>query len=1102
MAKNKVEIDVKVDDKGTTKKVGLGAKKAAEGLDNTAKSARTTDRNLKGASRQSANSTKNFSKMAQGITGGLVPAYATLAANIFAISAAFNFFKRAADVSVLIDAQKSYAAATGVGLQGITSSLREASGGMLTFRDAASAAAIGVAKGFSTAQLEDLAAGARKASAALGRDFQDAFDRLIRGTSKAEPELLDELGITLRLEKATNDYAAAIGKNVKELTAYERSQAVLVETQRQLDEQFGNVDAAVNPFQQLAVTFNDIVKSVTQFLLPVFEAFASLINKSAYAAIAVFGALGVSILKAAIPFDVIGKKVEEFKNNQSQAVEAAEAKVNEYTEALKRNTAELKQLNQSASKNLQKNAKSLVKGGSDSKILQKVVKGEDLTGQDKANLKKALTSAEAQYKKHGKIKTGIFKGADIEIVRSFENSFRRMEATSKTSTTKIGLQFQKLKAEVSLAATKMQQKLSGAFMGAAKTASIAGKAMNSALRFAGVVGIVVMLIEALKGLKNNIFDISLAVINIAENIFNVIKGGISKLVVAAIEKLGSLAGVLGLDNFKDKLDSAAEGVKAFGKASKLTTKEDLLNTGIGVILNNIQETGQAVEASQEALDRFKDGIKTFKSDFEQTAKSIREAKEEGDSYREAIIRLNATSTSGIEGQLDTIRKISDPLDRRNAYDTLKASILELREVFPALARVVDQSGDSYGEFEQNLRATITRASEAKAAQTALNEAITSTRQTVQRGSTDLYGLREAYITVNKAAENASKTAALAGESIDGVAKASDNLGYSIKGALSEVEALLQRQRDIENEISRQNITETKNLRYPPELQKALNERLNLERLLTQEKQLQLEIDTLNLQLQKINTEGAAGDPTALADAIAKKELKLTELEEKIKEERRSISDIGKLGDTVADSFESSFISAFDGIIQGTLSIKDAFKNMAVAILQALSQVIAKLIVVKLLESAISFFSAGSGGLPTNINTTSTFTNSGAIGQGVGSLYGRYGGVFSSGNKMPGYSDGGIARGRDAGYPAILHGTEAVVPLPNGNAIPVEMRGNNQSNSVVVNVNIDGNGNAQQNGASGDSQQGVNLGKAIAAAVQKELQNQKRSGGILSPYGAA
>ena len=53
MAKNKVEVDVKVDDKGTTRKVGLGAKKAAEGLDNTAKGAHSADRQLKGAAQAS-----------------------------------------------------------------------------------------------------------------------------------------------------------------------------------------------------------------------------------------------------------------------------------------------------------------------------------------------------------------------------------------------------------------------------------------------------------------------------------------------------------------------------------------------------------------------------------------------------------------------------------------------------------------------------------------------------------------------------------------------------------------------------------------------------------------------------------------------------------------------------------------------------------------------------------------------------------------------------------------------------------------------------------------------------------------------------------------
>jgi hypothetical protein len=35
--------------------------------------------------------------------------------------------------------------------------------------------------------------------------------------------------------------------------------------------------------------------------------------------------------------------------------------------------------------------------------------------------------------------------------------------------------------------------------------------------------------------------------------------------------------------------------------------------------------------------------------------------------------------------------------------------------------------------------------------------------------------------------------------------------------------------------------------------------------------------------------------------------------------------------------------------------------------------------------------------------------------------------------------GNILKGPTTGYPALLHGTEAVVPLPDGRAIPVEMK---------------------------------------------------------------
>ena len=106
----------------------------------------------------------------------------------------------------------------------------------------------------------------------------------------------------------------------------------------------------------------------------------------------------------------------------------------------------------------------------------------------------------------------------------------------------------------------------------------------------------------------------------------------------------------------------------------------------------------------------------------------------------------------------------------------------------------------------------------------------------------------------------------------------------------------------------------------------------------------------------------------------------------------------------------------------------------------------------------------------------------------------------------GYATGGIARGAQSGYPAILHGTEAVVPLPDGKSIPVTMpRGGgglgSQNNNVAVTVNMNGDGMATTNTES-DSREATALGERISAIVQEELMNQKRAGGILSPYGAA
>ena len=225
MAKNDIKIKINIDGKDVelTKKQ---AKELGRNLDQAGKSASSVDRQLKGAARTSSNATKNFSKMSQGITGGLVPAYATLAANIFAIGAAFRFLQDAANYRILIEGQMEYATITGDSLKTLTRQLRDATGGQLAFAEAAQSAAIGRAAGLSGQQLNELGKIAKNASIALGRDLTDSFNRLVRGVTKAEPELLDELGIILRLETATSKYAREIGKTANQLNIFEKKQAV------------------------------------------------------------------------------------------------------------------------------------------------------------------------------------------------------------------------------------------------------------------------------------------------------------------------------------------------------------------------------------------------------------------------------------------------------------------------------------------------------------------------------------------------------------------------------------------------------------------------------------------------------------------------------------------------------------------------------------------------------------------------------------------------------------------------------------------------------------------------------------------------------------
>ena len=153
-------------------------------------------------------------------------------------------------------------------------------------------------------------------------------------------------------------------------------------------------------------------------------------------------------------------------------------------------------------------------------------------------------------------------------------------------------------------------------------------------------------------------------------------------------------------------------------------------------------------------------------------------------------------------------------------------------------------------------------------------------------------------------------------------------------------------------------------------------------------------------------------------------------------------------------------------------------------------------------AAIGFTTGPARGTAADIGKFSPAT----VGTSIKTMPGRYGmkaPIYADKGYKPKmeYATGGIARGPQAGYPAVLHGTEAVVPMPHG-SIPVEFKGDGASNNnVTVNVTMNSDGTASSRAASSGPDASA-LGNAVAKAVQLELQQQQRAGGMLSPYGVA
>ena len=331
MAANEITFKIKVEKDGSLKMVAGDAERASKSTDKLNKatdnlnSKRTQYQKVeKGVGQAGLSTAKSFSKQAGAISGGLVPAYAVLAANIFAITAAFNALKQAAQVEVLEEGFTVLGNTVGRTSSLMAKRLKDITGGEVSTEQALRTAAAGFSAGFSISEMEGLAEVARGASVALGRDLGDALDRLIRGTAKLEPEILDELGIFIKIEDAAAKYAAQLGKVPSALTDVQRRQAFLNEALDQGAKKFGDVqDVDVNPFDKLAASFRQLAESFLQAINVAVVPFITFLSQNVTALVGVMVLFGTSVAKHMVPaLQNIGQGTIEAAKGAKEAIPA------------------------------------------------------------------------------------------------------------------------------------------------------------------------------------------------------------------------------------------------------------------------------------------------------------------------------------------------------------------------------------------------------------------------------------------------------------------------------------------------------------------------------------------------------------------------------------------------------------------------------------------------------------------------------------------------------------------------------------------------------------------------------------------------------------
>jgi phage-related minor tail protein len=180
------------------------------------------------------------------------------------------------------------------------------------------------------------------------------------------------------------------------------------------------------------------------------------------------------------------------------------------------------------------------------------------------------------------------------------------------------------------------------------------------------------------------------------------------------------------------------------------------------------------------------------------------------------------------------------------------------------------------------------------------------------------------------------------------------------------------------------------------------------------------------------------------------------------------------------------------------SIADSFADMV-------AKMIAEWLKTQILQGFQSIFSAFTGGLGGGLGGGLSSGFSAGASSAIDTSAAGWGAAFNTPLK---FANGGIAAG---GFQAFANGgmvtgptmglvgegryNEAIVPLPDGKSIPVQLAGGDGGNQIISNITVNvSNGQTQSNATGSNSSE---MGRKIEGAVKQVIVGELRPGGLLA-----